>query len=167
MILGQAFHGLLDPFILIPTLPEMIESVLPHYPESAEHQINDLSSGIFNMFLGIGQVIGPLYGSYVTGLHGFRYCSDLVSIICLAFAVMYYIFGEGAKAFQESYWINETIEDEIEQDDSFEPMKNKVLLQRNESMKYVRMLSIHSPSNLGLRAQDLLVPNNEELKTQK
>lgn len=36
MILGQAFHGLLDPFILIPTLPEMIESVLPYYPESAD-----------------------------------------------------------------------------------------------------------------------------------
>lgn len=99
MILGQAFHGLLDPFILIPTLPEMIESVLPYYPESADAQINDLSSGIFNMFLGIGQVIGPLFGSYVTSHYGFRYCSDLVSVIRLVFAIMYYMFGEGTKAF--------------------------------------------------------------------
>lgn len=36
MIVGQALHGLIDPFILIPSLPEMIESVLPLYPESAE-----------------------------------------------------------------------------------------------------------------------------------
>jgi hypothetical protein len=65
MAVGQAAHGLIDPFILVPSLPEMIESVLPLYPESAEPRINDLSSGIFNMFLGIGQVCGPLFGSIV------------------------------------------------------------------------------------------------------
>ena len=47
-------HGIVDPFILVPSLPEMIESVLPLYPADCEGQINDLSSGIFNMFLGIG-----------------------------------------------------------------------------------------------------------------
>jgi len=41
---------------LIPSLPEMIESIieLEIYPESAEFEINNISSGIFNMFLGIG-----------------------------------------------------------------------------------------------------------------
>ena len=147
----------------------MIESVLPHYPESADHQINDLSSGIFNMFLGIGQVIGPLYGSFVTSHYGFRYCSDFVSVICLVFAITYYMFGEGAKAFQGSFWINESLESEeeqIEKDESFEPGKNKLFL-RNESQRYVRMLSIHSPCTLGLRAQDLLVPTNEDKIAQR
>lgn len=32
MIIGQIAHGLIDPFILIPSLPEMIESTLPLYP---------------------------------------------------------------------------------------------------------------------------------------
>ena len=32
MVLGQAAHGVVDPFILVPSLPEMIESVLPLHP---------------------------------------------------------------------------------------------------------------------------------------
>ena len=79
------------------------------------------------------------------------------------------MFGEGTKAFQDSYWINETLESEEEdkvKDDSFEPGKNKLFL-RNESQRYVRMLSIHSPCTLGLRAQDLLVPTNAETVTQR
>mmetsp|Transcript_33466 Transcript_33466/g.51393 ORF Transcript_33466/g.51393 Transcript_33466/m.51393 type:complete len:112 (+) Transcript_33466:130-465(+) len=32
MIVGQALRGLLDPFTLVPALPEMIESVLPEFP---------------------------------------------------------------------------------------------------------------------------------------
>jgi len=51
---GQVLRGLIDPFILVPSLPEMIETVLPLYPESCESQINDISSGLFNMFLGLG-----------------------------------------------------------------------------------------------------------------
>ena len=51
---GLALRGILDPFTLIPSLPEMIESALLLYPEDLEPEINDVSSGIFNMFLGIG-----------------------------------------------------------------------------------------------------------------
>lgn len=66
MAFGQALRGLIDPFTLVPSLPEMIESVMIHYPPSAEFEINNLSSGIFNMFLGLGQVLGPMYGSIVS-----------------------------------------------------------------------------------------------------
>ena len=54
MAIGQLVRGLVDPFLLIPSLPEMIESVVPHFPEDAEAEINNISSGMFNMFLGIG-----------------------------------------------------------------------------------------------------------------
>lgn len=58
-------HGLVDPFVLIPSLPEMIEAAVQKYPDH-EYKINDLSAGVFNCFLGIGQVTGPLYGSFMT-----------------------------------------------------------------------------------------------------
>ena len=54
MVIGQALRGIVDPFTLVPSLPEMIDSVLPLYPESAEVEINNISSGMFNMFLGLG-----------------------------------------------------------------------------------------------------------------
>ena len=135
MIIGQALHGLIDPFILIPSLPEMIESVLPLYPESAETQINDISSGIFNMFLGIGQIIGPLYGSIVTAEYGFRYCCDLVSIICLVFAISYYVLADGQEAIQNSRWTNNL------QTSDYDSLNSKK--QRNR--RHVGMLSIQSP----------------------
>jgi hypothetical protein len=53
MAIGQMLHGLVDPFLLIPSLPEMIDAALDKYPED-EFTVNDLSSAMFNSFLGIG-----------------------------------------------------------------------------------------------------------------
>mmetsp|Transcript_44521 Transcript_44521/g.32628 ORF Transcript_44521/g.32628 Transcript_44521/m.32628 type:complete len:82 (+) Transcript_44521:923-1168(+) len=53
MAIGQALSGLLDPIILVPTLPEMIDSASDKYP-GMELKINDMSAATFNSFLGIG-----------------------------------------------------------------------------------------------------------------
>ena len=90
---------------MIPSLPEMIESVVPHFPEDAEAEINNISSGMFNMFLGIGQIMGPMYGAIVTTKYDFRFCSDSVSMISLIFSIIYYIFGNGKEAFKLSRWV--------------------------------------------------------------
>lgn len=104
-VVGQIAHGIVDPFILVPSLPEMIESVIPHYP-GQEEKINDLSSGLFNMFLGIGQVIGPLYGAIVTETYGYKVCADVVAIISLFFAVLYYLITDGKEALVTSKWVD-------------------------------------------------------------
>jgi MFS family permease len=103
-IIGQALRGMIDPFTLVPALPEMIESVALHYPQSAEFQINNLSSGMFNMFLGLGQIFGPMYGATIADAYGFRTCCDSVAVICLTYAVLYYIFANGKHAFINSSW---------------------------------------------------------------
>lgn len=107
IITALALRGILDPFTLIPSLPEMIESVIKEYPPESELRINDLSSGIFNMFLGIGQILGPLYGSYMTETHGYRYTCDVVSVICLTFSMVYYTLCDGQEAFRNSRWEND------------------------------------------------------------
>lgn len=54
---GQFLQGLLDPYILVFILPEMIDVVEQKYPQLSEKQkakLADLSSGVLNGFLGIG-----------------------------------------------------------------------------------------------------------------
>ena len=83
----------------------MIDAVMPLYP-SQEVQVNDLSSAIFNSFLGIGQISGPLFGSLMTEYYGFRFTCDVVAIICLVYSVIYFMFVSGWKAFLLSEWTN-------------------------------------------------------------
>lgn len=83
----------------------MIESVIPYYP-GQEEEINDLSSGLFNMFLGIGQVLGPLYGAIVTEMYGYKVCCDFVAVISLFFAVLYYVITDGKEAIVTSKWVD-------------------------------------------------------------
>jgi MFS family permease len=71
MVIGQVVHGIFDPFIYVLALPEMINSVSSRYPADQQGRLNDVSSGLLNMCNGIGQMIGPVYGSLATGWLGF------------------------------------------------------------------------------------------------
>ena len=102
MIIGQALLGIFTATLMIPGLPEMVESTLPYFP-GQERRVNDISSGIFNAFLGFGQVLAPMYGSSVKDALGFRLTSDIVVIICLVFGLTYFFCGGGVEAFKLSY----------------------------------------------------------------
>lgn len=71
MIVGQVLRGVIDPFLFIPVLPEMIASVTPHYNKNQEGLINDSASGLFCTFYGLGMIIGPIIGSAVTAKYSF------------------------------------------------------------------------------------------------
>ena len=53
MAIGQALIGIFLGFLLIPSLPEMVESSIARFP-GQERKVNDLCSGLFNAFLGFG-----------------------------------------------------------------------------------------------------------------
>ena len=99
MAIGQGLVGVFIPYLLIPGLPEMVDSTLPLYP-GQEREVNDLSSGVFAAFLGIGQVLSPPYGSYMTAAYGFRTTSDVVAIMCFVFALVYFYLGNGPEAIR-------------------------------------------------------------------
>ena len=101
MGMGQAFAGIFTAFMMIPGLPEMVESTIPLYP-GQERKVNDLSSGLFNSFLGFGQVIAPGYGAFMVEAFGFRVTSDVVGLLCVFFAFLYFVLAGGAKAFKDT-----------------------------------------------------------------
>ena len=52
-----------------------------------------MSAGIFNTMNGVGEVIGPLYGAAAFESVGFRSTSDTICLICLAYALIFFLFG--------------------------------------------------------------------------
>ena len=87
--------------MLIPGLPEMSDSVIPFFP-GQEREVNDLTAGFFNSFLGLGQVLAPTYGSFMTETVGFRLTVDIVAIFFVTFGLIYFVLGDGPKAFRST-----------------------------------------------------------------
>lgn len=52
-----------------------------------------MSAGIFNTMNGVGEVIGPMYGAAAYEHFGFRQTSDTISLICIAYVLIYFTFG--------------------------------------------------------------------------
>ena len=119
MGIGQALVGVFTAFMMIPGLPEMVESTIPLFP-GQEREVNDLSSGIFNSFLGFGQVVAPAYGSFVTEAVGFRKTADIVAIMCFIFAFLYFVIAGGPEAFRTSFKADSA---RVEIDNDFQNMK--------------------------------------------
>ena len=70
--IGQCLFGISLSQLNIFSLPEMMEQANIAYP-GQEQDVDDRCSGVFNSCLGIGQVVGPLLGSYLSVQIGFRF----------------------------------------------------------------------------------------------
>ena len=57
-----------------------------------------------------GQLIGPIYGGYVTYLIGYRACCDIVGLMMVLFSILFYILGHcySQSLFSESNMTNIT-----------------------------------------------------------
>ena len=43
-------------------------------------------------------------------MYGFRIMTDIVALICLVFAILYYVTCEGGEAISESIWTNDLVD---------------------------------------------------------
>ena len=87
------------------------------------------------MFLGLGQVLGPLVGTYLTDKFGFRMCCDIIALICLSFSILYFIFCDGNEALVSSVW--EDIYPEDNEEDVFQADGRSVAQTVKSSMSRV------------------------------
>ena len=102
MALGQAMFGVAYAFILVPSLPEMLESATKCFPLQ-EQEVNYLCSGIFSALLGLSQVIGPIVGASSDEAIGFRHTMALLAALNFVYTSAYLIFGSGITSFYETY----------------------------------------------------------------
>jgi hypothetical protein len=62
----------------------------------------DISSGLSNSLVGVGQVSGPVFASAFSKYYGFRATCDVVAIMSLVVGVTYLVIADGFSAFRRS-----------------------------------------------------------------
>ena len=88
-------------FYLITWLPEMIKDAIEGHPHK-KLEATDISAGVFNCMLGSGQMLGPIYGSFIKDHFNFRVLTDSVAWMLLWFGLAYFVACNGYRAFKNS-----------------------------------------------------------------
>lgn len=99
VVLGLAFLGFGCGMINIPVLPDMIESVEQVYPALNDSELNNHISGLFIACQGIGETIGPIFGSTAANLYGFRHTQEIIAFTLMTYMILYFLFCGGTQIF--------------------------------------------------------------------
>lgn len=91
VILGLAVMGFGCGLIIIPVMPDIIESVLERDLDIDENQLNNNVSGLFIAFQGIGETSGPIMGSVLEFEFGFRSAMDCMGFTAVFFCILYFL----------------------------------------------------------------------------
>lgn len=86
----------------IPVLPEVIAATQEKFPHCDQKVAGNYTAGLFNAGLGLGQILGPLYGASMYAAKGFRVTQDSIACICISFSILYFIFADGKSAFKDT-----------------------------------------------------------------
>ena len=90
MGLGQFLNGILEVFFMTTWLPVMIEEGEELYPHN-KLEVADKASAIVNCMSGIGQGLGPIYGSYISAFIGFRNTADSISWLLIGYSIIFFL----------------------------------------------------------------------------
>ena len=94
MALGQLCVGAFGLFLMVPAIPEMINSGSKVYPKKII-ELTDISASVFNCWCGIGQATAPVFGSNMTKFFGFRRWWETLGVILMTYFFVYFILGDG------------------------------------------------------------------------
>ena len=100
VLIGLGILGFSCGMVVIPVLPLIIEAIEAKYPNMDQEKLHNNITGIFISCQGIGEVIGPIFGSLLEGMYGFRHAQDLVSLTIIGFMIIFFIFCGGFSMFQ-------------------------------------------------------------------
>jgi len=94
---GLSIMGFGCGMIIIPVLPDMIESTEERNVGMDTDELHNNISGLFIAAQGIGETLGPVLGSVFEHNYGFRTSNDIMVCTLLTFMVLYYTFcGRGS-----------------------------------------------------------------------
>ena len=132
MIIGQMIHGFTVTFFIVTWLPVMINEAVKSFPDH-KIRVSDISSGIFSSMLGFGQMLGPIYGSYITDIFSFRAWADSVGAIIIISSIVYFLLFKWCVSNSTNRKEGSNEDTDIEDDSESDYMMKRKLMKINES----------------------------------
>ena len=83
-------------------MPEMMVATAEAYPKCDLDHANSLLSGMLNAGFGSGQAIGPILGSFLYQLTGFRMTMNIMAALVVFQATVYLITANGCQALSKT-----------------------------------------------------------------
>lgn len=72
----------------------MIEVAYEDYGYSQDHRLNDTLSGITNMSLCIGEILGPITSSLLYSLVGYSMAATIIACTVCGYSLIYLVFSD-------------------------------------------------------------------------
>lgn len=110
--LGLFVVGFGGGLMYVPSLPHMIEVSCRDYGYEEDDRLNDTLSGLTNMSLCIGEIIGPAFSSLFYALIGYSASADLVTILSLCIFVIFGVFSDAFKKLEKKSVMGKELETE-------------------------------------------------------
>lgn len=114
--IGFALNGVAQGFIFIPLLPDALEAVfikekiIEGKNDQLDQLISDYGSGLYGTFFSTGQILAPIVGSAIYEAIDYRPTTDLMTAVCLSWALIFFVFNVGFNILSKERQIHENTE---------------------------------------------------------
>ena len=92
IIIGLSLVGFGGPPVFILGLLELSKIVKKISINYDQNTINDIASAMNNLFVSIGDLLGPIIGGFLSSHFGFKICCIIIFIFFLIFSFIFYHF---------------------------------------------------------------------------
>ena len=137
IIIGFFIMGIGSVPVFIPALVLLAKNIKKIDKSIDEMSVNDIASAINNLFIELGNFVGPILGGYLTDNFGFKLCCYIVSAIVIIYSAIFILFFLGKiKKDLTMVCLNkqpENSEEDIEEEnnnDYFKRIKANILMNK-------------------------------------
>ena len=78
--------------------------------EQLDQLISDYGSGLYGTFFSIGQILAPIVGGALFEAVGYRQTTDFMTLVCLGWCIVFFVFNVGFKIYSQESKIHEKME---------------------------------------------------------
>ena len=101
-LIGLISSGIFFAPLIIPNMSEMLKGMRLAYPDADLERGTSLLSGMMTASIGVGQASGPLIGSAIYQVAGFRVMCDVIASVVILYAFIYLFGAQGCQAYKQT-----------------------------------------------------------------